>query len=360
MRRSCLFKRGGGFTLVELLVVIAIIGILIALLLPAVQAAREAARRSQCTNNLKQLGIAVHTYHDTYSKFPCMGYPLPNVGTGDRGALSGIVGLLPFMEQKALYDKIAAGDPTAGIPPFGPGTGASWVVWDVSPASLRCPSDPGKRDDTDQRFFNYGFSQGDDYINLHGNDPKNTRGMFGYQIWYSTQNVEDGLSNTVAMSEFLRQGWASMTVSTAKTMDHRLGIAQITGIGSMAPIAAYSVTDGKYFIAPTQGLHRRGSRWVRGNAPVVVVNTIIPPNGPCAGDDPTGGTTYTNGFYPPGSGHPGGANVLFGDGSVRFISDTIDTGNLSQVSSNTYYGPSYYGVWGALGSKAGGESVASP
>jgi len=247
MSRRYFLSTRTAFTLVELLVVIAIIGILIALLLPAVQAAREAARRSQCTNNLKQLGIALHTYHDTYNKFPCMGNPLPNAGGYTGRNLSGLVSLLSYLEQKPLYDRIAAGDPANGIPPFGPGTEASWAVWDVSPTSLRCPSDPAKLDGNNQRLHNYAFSQGDDYMNMMGNDPKNTRGIFGWEIWYSTNNVEDGLSNTTAMSEHLRQGYSDMNVTTAKTIDHRMGTVQIAGLSGQAPSVVFGYTDGRYF-----------------------------------------------------------------------------------------------------------------
>jgi len=92
-----MFRKRHGFTLVELLVVIAIIGILIALLLPAVQAAREAARRSQCTNNLKQIALAVHNYHDTYKVFP--------IGNWTTAYGTWLVSLLPFIEQQALADR---------------------------------------------------------------------------------------------------------------------------------------------------------------------------------------------------------------------------------------------------------------
>ena len=107
-------ERRSGFTLVELLVVIAIIGILIGLLLPAVQAAREAARRMQCTNNLKQMGIAIHNYHDTNSCLP--GYGLGGVGPYDY---TPYIGMLPFFEQQARYQSIAAGD--------------SRGVWEIEP-----------------------------------------------------------------------------------------------------------------------------------------------------------------------------------------------------------------------------------
>ncbi len=344
-----------GFTLVELLVVIAIIGILIALLLPAVQAAREAARRTQCTNHLKQLGLAIHTYHDTFQVFPAMGQPL----TANRGGLSGLVALLSYMEQKPLYDRIAAGDPANGIPTFGPGTQASWAVWNVSPAVVRCPSDSGQRDGNNQRLHNYAFSQGDDYQNMMGNNPNNTRGMFGWEIWYSASTVLDGLSNTVAMSEHVRQGYGAMSVTQARSIEHNRGTALIAGLSSLPPSVAFSVTDGQYFLPGTTGVHRFGSRWVRGNPMQAAVNTILPPNGPCAYDvRPNVGWDIC--LLPPGSNHPGGVNVLFGDGGVRFISNTIDTGNLGRVMANTYQGPSYYGVWGALGSKSGRETAAVP
>ena len=123
-----------GFTLVELLVVIAIIGILVALLLPAVQAAREAARRSQCNNNLRQLGVALHNYHDTHLKLPAR-------KTIRR--LSGYIGLLPFLEQTAMFDRIVAGDPAAGIGPWGADALSNWDGLNGFPTSLLCPSDPG-------------------------------------------------------------------------------------------------------------------------------------------------------------------------------------------------------------------------
>jgi prepilin-type N-terminal cleavage/methylation domain-containing protein/prepilin-type processing-associated H-X9-DG protein len=351
--------RCGGFTLVELLVVIAIIGILIALLLPAVQAAREAARRSQCTNNLKQLGLALHLYHDTYGVFPAMSAGTQSGTMHNGGALSGLVAMLPYLEQKPMYDRIAAGDPANGIPPWGGNTqDHQWSVWMVSPPVVRCPSDDGKRDGGETRIHNYCFSQGDDYLWMNEPDPRTTRGMFGRLFWYSAAHVTDGLSNTTAMSEHLRQGFSSFTAS-ARSLDYRRGTARITGLENLPPNVAYTVVDGKYFAAGVTGNHRFGSRWVRGLAMQAAFNTILPPNGPCVFDIRATGE-WDICLLPPSSNHPGGANVLFGDGSVRFISDTIDTGNLGQVQPNTHLGPSFYGVWGALGSKSGGEGVSSP
>ena len=131
----------GGFTLVELLVVIAIIGILIALLLPAVQAAREAARRSQCTNQLKQFGLALHNYHDTYKSFVYRkgGTTGPsNDGTNNQYRRSGYISLLPFYEQGAMWDQIKSGPPAEG-----PAGWSGWTQWNDAPDMLLCPSDNG-------------------------------------------------------------------------------------------------------------------------------------------------------------------------------------------------------------------------
>jgi prepilin-type N-terminal cleavage/methylation domain-containing protein/prepilin-type processing-associated H-X9-DG protein len=357
MVRKVLSNRRLAFTLVELLVVIAIIGILIALLLPAVQAAREAARRSQCTNSLKQLGLALHNYHDTHKVFPAMSAGTQGGSVNNGGYLSGIVALLPYIEQKPLYERIAAGDPTAGVPPWGPATDSSWVVWDVSIPLLECPSDPGFDRPGEMRRLNYCFSQGDDYVNMNATNRNNVRGMFGRLIWYSSADVTDGLSNTVAMSERLRQGGIVSTDTQvgAREVDHRRATARYTGIASLPPQVALTVTDGRFFLSGTAVRRHFGAYWMRGHALFAACNTVLPPNSPCAFDFGQG-----DGVLPPSSMHPGGVNVLFGDGAVRFISETIDTGNLGVAQANTYQGPSNYGVWGALGSKWGGDTATIP
>lgn len=134
-RVRCSSLRRSAFTLVELLVVIAIIGVLVALLLPAVQAAREAARRSQCVNNLKQLGLATHNYHDVYQAMPprrggttgtFLDINGDNRGNINGGRLSAFVVLLPFYEQQAMYDQIKAG---GGSPNSAPHGRAAWQNW---------------------------------------------------------------------------------------------------------------------------------------------------------------------------------------------------------------------------------------
>jgi prepilin-type N-terminal cleavage/methylation domain-containing protein len=155
-----------GLTLVELLVVIAIIGVLVSLLLPAVQAAREAARRMQCGSNLKQLGLALHNYHDTYGTFPYRqggtGQPAPGEGgPGNGNAGGGFIVLLPFFEQGPLYDQIAADG-------FGPRPwDANYAPWQVGISTLVCPSDQAPVTIHDAWYgnhegrTNYNFSSGD-------------------------------------------------------------------------------------------------------------------------------------------------------------------------------------------------------
>jgi len=335
-----------GFTLVELLVVIAIIGVLVALLLPAVQAAREAARRIQCSNHLKQLGLALHNYHDTHQALPAR-------KTFRR--MSAYIALLPYIEQGPMYDRIMAGDSSAGIPPGGDDALSTWSALNGFPEGLRCPSDPGNGDIITEgayrgteRLVNYAFSKGDDMADT--NSAKNSRGMFGYQEWFPFAKVTDGLSNTIAMSERLRQGYRNVTVA-AQEMDHRLGMAVVSGLRN-DPALALTVTDGRYFIAGTSVNCRFGSVGTRGHTHFVGFTTVIPPNGPAARDGEYG-------VFPASSMHPGGVNALMGDGAVRFISDTIDTGNLSATRSHGFSGQSPYGVWGAMGSRSGSESVAS-
>ena len=349
-----------GFTLVELLVVIAIIGILIALLLPAVQAAREAARRSQCTNNLKQLALAVHNYADTHKAFPPK-----KMGTAASGALgnagygSGWMRLLPFYEQQALYDQWSSPQTLASgtWPAFGPvpwTQGDSYEIYDAQVATLLCPSDGNgaNKDATAYGRNNYVFSCGDSvdaanttYGNNQGSNP---RGMFNNlsgRIVFAS--VSDGTSNTVMLSEHL------VSINSAVV---RQGVAiGVSGILS-SPGTCYAQidpNDSKVFSASSTA-NWAGTRWCHGAMSHIGFNTVLPPNGPsCAeltNDNTTGGMVH-----PPTSNHPGGVNAAMGDASVRFISETIDTGSI--YSAPTTQGQSVYGVWGALGTKDGGETV---
>ncbi|GAB6166713.1 DUF1559 domain-containing protein [Thermostilla marina] len=363
----------GGFTLVELLVVIAIIGILIALLLPAVQAAREAARRAQCTNNLKQLGLALQNYHDGHKCFPYMSGGtqgayggLPWGWQSNHGWRSGFVSMLPYMEQTALYQQIMTGDPTGTtnkgqpVAPEGGWPHWGWSVWNDSPDALLCPSDDGYPDKRG-RDNSYVFCEGDQVDNaLYTGRP---RGMFGHLAHVRVADIRDGTSNTIAMSEIVSQNQGgvgdhgSPTTASANSVEKVKAIA--SGVGGLrdTPIVCRGTVAGSYFVAGTPLASRRGVKWTFGLPTYVGFTTVLPPNDPACAESNAGWGWDRNVVLPPSSRHPGGVNCLFADGSVHFIRETIDTGNLS---ARQYGGPSVYGVWGALGSKAGQETAQIP
>lgn len=347
-----------GFTLVELLVVIAIIGILIALLLPAVQAAREAARRSQCTNNLKQLALAVHNYHDTNKVFP------PRmIGTGDlwsggldwtttRDRHSAFVGLLPYIEQQALYDQISSpltvGSTT--YPPFGPvpWVDAAYPPWVQQVPAFLCPSDgnSSNKGANDHCRNNYRFSIGDAILRDWAGFSTNPRGMFGRDSSIGFNDLKDGASNTLMLSERLYSEENQVVTQ---------GIARggVAATGAIAPASCYGQidpNDPSQYVGTVNTDWKPGKRAFCGIVVMAGVNTVLPPNGPsCIADAWFENTT----IIPPTSEHPGGVVAALGDASVRFVSETIDAGDPTLVEVRS--GPSPYGVWGALGSKSGRE-----
>ncbi|HVX61538.1 MAG TPA: DUF1559 domain-containing protein [Pirellulales bacterium] len=353
-----------GFTLVELLVVIAIIGILIALLLPAVQAAREAARRSQCVNNLKQLGIGLQNYHDIHRSFPirqggtnCYGSPYHD---GNCIRASAFVGLLPFIEQQAAFNIISSGG--YGAPPYGPATNIPWYGWEIQPPSFICPSDtrpaptPVPNTTIGSGTFgevNYAFSHGDT-ITANGQSSSN-RGMFCYTTSVRISQVTDGLSNTIAMSERLRVNFAAGASTNASVKYGAATASFITGVFPQAsPGQCLSVANGPFYATPSQVNGLFGTMWCDGPVRRCGFTTVLPPNSPSCVSSDNNGNYNGSGVISPTSNHPGGVNGVMADGSVRFVNEAINTGNLgySEVSS----GPSPYGVWGAMGTKAGGET----
>ena len=342
-----------GFTLIELLVVIAIIAILIALLLPAVQQAREAARRSKCTNNLKQLGLAMHNYHDTYGMFPWMKggtaatrYDTPR---GNEQTINGFVFLLPYLDQAGLYNDISAGDLSANTAPWGLPRDFSFPPWGKKVVVLECPSSPKGRYYSNNTFFqgqrDYGMSMGDTIRN--NNTIANNRGIFGYRSSTRIDQIQDGTSNTVMLAEKGRGRALDTTDVRGYSANNRTGMD--TNPGS----CLLTATNGRYTV-PAQTDRPQGALWASGLAANCGFTTVLPPNSPtCISDNWGDGW----GVISAGSYHEGGVNVLMADGSVRFISENIDTGDLSQPDPGTSYIKSPYGVWGALGTKDSEEVI---
>lgn len=337
-----------GFTLVELLVVIAIIGVLVALLLPAVQQAREAARRMQCSNQLKQLGLALHNYHDTYGSFVPRKQGTTQGDVHNFGRLSGFIGLLPFFEQDAMYDLIMAGDPVADIPPGGPAPWSGFAPWNVAPPGLRCPSD--NFNGNEQFYTNYKFSLGDTVIETI--DATQLRGLFARLNGMGFNQITDGSSNTIAMSErrISHFGLGSQTGQIP------VGAGIATGFGGLAQNPGECLTSamGQFYMDPGVIKGTSGWRWNDGQPEKVGFNTILPPNSPSCIDGSNGNGDGRNTVLSATSNHPGGVMTLRADGSTHFASETIDAGNLGLPTVTNGISP--YGVWGALGSKDGGES----
>ncbi|MGL6195807.1 MAG: DUF1559 domain-containing protein [Thermoguttaceae bacterium] len=366
------------FTLVELLVVIAIIGILIALLLPAVQAAREAARRMQCSNNLKQLSLSVHNYHDAYNSLPAASgqgpqfTPDPNDEETLRHVLSWstFFFLCPYIEQQAIYDATLSS--TFDRQYYGGRNDYPWAgTRHIS--AFKCPSDGGTNSDPRDPTStipdgygpvmnsNYMTSRGDSiYWNgeVCGNDRwasqaplAQSRAPFPQYKWRSFGGISDGLSNTVGMSEAVVQSSAgnrrfkgTIVVSAVAAIEVNPDAA--CGLALIGDSSSRNSVKGDVY-------NYRGGRVTDGRIAYTGFNTVMPPNHPScisSGYAFDGG----NGIFTASSNHTGGVNCALLDGSVRFISETIDTGNLTLPQPTG--GASPYGTWGALGSISGGES----
>jgi len=359
-RRSTHSPAQPAFTLVELLVVIAIIGILIALLLPAVQAARESARRSQCVNNLKQLGVGLQNYHDINKTLP-FGKGGTGTNPGNAGRVSGFIPLLPYIEQVALYDKIRQGDPTAAILPLGPVGWAGWNGgWNVNVPALQCPSEitpldlrpvPGNPGQN-----NYCFSRGDSIFN--NCNLTSSRGPFAQNITVGFNQIADGLSATIAMSERVRSTEKAIGANPQPTIKEgtAISLGNLDTNPATNPGLCLAQANGNFYITPGQVKCRFGVLWTDGQMERTGFTTVMPPNAPSCTGDANVNADCRSGVYAPSSFHPAGVNGVMCDGSVRFISDAINTGNLG--ATERLNGPSPYGIWGAMGSKNGGEGAA--
>lgn len=375
-------KRRRGFTLIELLVVIAIIAILIALLLPAVQQAREAARRSACKNNLKQLGVALHNYHDTHKAFcPLRGGtdtpsltppanisntpPLSGqvVGVAD-GALSGIVMLLPFIDQQPLWEQISTAVRQGGDP----SSDANFIDHPTGELeSLLCPSSaiPDKQGSSSGIHKSYCFSTGDTAfgagatINAAGTAAApRVRGCFGAYRCTRIRDILDGTSNTIAMAERgLGKPGNSMdkigkvTVPSGPIADSsRSTVLTVCGATLLTPDGQYydsqSVTPSSTWSANVGYLP--SEQWANGLPFFSSVQTVLPPNSQSCAEDAGNVSTLIS----VSSRHQGGAHVLMCDGAVKFITENINT---DKPTSQPDESP--WGIWGAYGTISGQEII---
>jgi prepilin-type processing-associated H-X9-DG protein len=314
---------------VELLVVIAIIGILIALLLPAVQAAREAARRSQCSNNLKQLALAMHNYHAQHDTFPRNGYlnpawtaPNPNLAWQQ---FSVNVYILPFLEQQELYNQFRWDDWGHDFDVNGPMQQRLSV--------FLCPSAERPVLGSSDYWYgkpgaNYGWCSGSTFDTAWGATATTANGMFNIFQEVRIADVRDGLSNTLMASEFLT-GRGDTSKATFPNDIFYPGNSVYAAANYDFPTQAEIEAIGKAALTSPQGhLGSNGTLWAWYAHSQSLFNAAAPPNFkyPSTGGDccPGGAHDWSPGLIPPRSMHPGGVNIALGDGSIRFVNETIN------------------------------------
>jgi prepilin-type processing-associated H-X9-DG protein len=349
---------------VELLVVIAIIGILIALLLPAVQAAREAARRMQCTNNLKQLALATHNHHDARQKLPAGGASIDQSVKG--AAYNGFsipVQLCPFNEAQAIYDSLRNSTCTwySGIPAD---VQDRTLAWMVCPSAGRQPHITS--DGSTHGRANYAGVFGDVAVNITDTsstrftrESASPRGFFGTLLSFKTfGDIEDGLSNTISFSERLSTTASSRAANSWDKANVKRGTWVAGNFTTPQECINLYKTD-------STGEHNSfGIAWTVGIPGESSLSTVLAPNmGACSSTQ--WGQDGAVVLQTPSSNHTGGVNAAMGDGSVQFLSETIDanSGNYGTAFLKSEAGgssESLWGVWGALGSAIGGESQSAP
>lgn len=325
MRHPLFFRAKGsrGFTLIELLVVIAIIGILVALMLPAVQQAREAARRIQCQNNLKQLGLAMHNYHSARKAFPPGRLDWPYVYSPQAY-------LLPYLEEAGLEKLI---DYRVSF------NGANSPTWPNAPAArttvpvYTCPSDapqvPGSAFGATSYVGNVGSGLVDNgNLTTFGHTGTPPDGVFFEGSSVGVRDLKDGSSKTVAFSETLLGSGVPSPAGTGPR-DSQREVLLVSGDTSMTPDNC-SASSGSWWAD-------RGIRWIQGSYGYTLYNHFYGPN---SAEFDCNNQPRTHALTAARSAHHGGVNVLLCDGSVRLVADNISLD-----------------IWRALATRTGGEVV---
>jgi prepilin-type N-terminal cleavage/methylation domain-containing protein/prepilin-type processing-associated H-X9-DG protein len=315
-------SRRSAFTLIELLVVIAIIGILIGLLLPAVQKVREAANRMKCTNNLKQIGLAMHNHHDSIGSFPAgKNWPFSN-------SFSAHSRLLPFIEQDNIYKTINFSAPYADS------SNALAAAQEVS--IFHCPSDSGPNVPAGWAATNYRANEGTSIVFGWGSSDPNgvnadmppPNGIFFTDSKIRFADITDGTSNTAAFSEHLIGDFTN-GVATEKTDTFAPGTYPATADQAYADCYSIDWTNLAY-----QGQSNIGAPWLRGYHSTTQYQHSFPPGSRSCMFPPLRISTTAN------SNHTNGVNVLLCDGSVHFVTYSISLT-----------------TWRALGTRDGGETL---
>ena len=353
-----------GFTLVELLVVIAIIGTLVGLLLPAVQAARESARRSTCSNNLKQMAMAVHNYESARKIFPSAATnPFMQTVTNSAAnwdAIGFITPILPYMEEQLLYDRVIA-YATAGGRPWDTTTKSSIVCpYTAQPKTLLCASEINQtqpKASGPKGMTSYRCNRGDictTYDNVssaYALTPVAWRGPFGSGDVgkCSVTTITDGSSKTIMLGE--------MAIGTGdNSFPGGIGNGTTLSATTKPNVCAAQGGPGGYPGSVYTSTNLGGTRWGDSDPNFTAFFVILPPNSAsCSSGDGSGVKYLTANSY-----HRGGVTVAMCDASVRFIADTIDAGDPTLSPSITNTGAAKWGVWGALGTTKGGESASVP
>ena len=334
--------RRRAFTLIELLVVIAIIAVLIALLLPAVQQAREAARRTQCRNNLKQLGLALHNYHSSYNLFPLSQLGGVTGGSDWRGHSAQVM-LLPYIDQTPIYNAYNMNVWAWWDGSKGTADDAAGMAGQAKIPAFRCPSNQASANGRPGN--NYVVCEGDNAGMFNdgvtgGYSEGKQNGIFNIRVPVSIAGITDGTTNTIMASE-------QLVYSTSTNLDKLIGMRQAVAIpsgwdGTFMTQAQLDDWGTRCNASTNNQRTETGQFWHVGVHEQGTFNTLLPPNskyGNCTAHC-SGCATDGTAMVGARSQHTGGVTVLLGDGSVRFVSDNID-----------------YQTWQRLGDRKDGNAV---